>query len=126
MTKILIAEDEKALNEAYVLVLKKQGHEVHSVYNGQDGLEVFKKVKPEVVLLDLRMPKLDGLGFLKKLQPKKNYPETKIIIFSNYDEQTEVDEAMKLGASRYILKAWSSPSELVKIVDQSIEGDNPA
>lgn len=122
MAKILIAEDEKALNEAYVLVLKKEGHEVHAVYNGADGVKVFKDIKPDLVLLDLRMPKLDGLGLLKKLEPKKNYPDTKIIIFSNYDEQSEVEEAIKLGAERYILKAWSSPSELVKVVEQSLDG----
>lgn len=121
MAKILIVEDEKALNEAYELVLKKEGHNVRAVYNGIDGAKAFKEELPDLVLLDLRMPKLDGIGFLKKLEPAKNYPDTKIIIFSNYDEQTEVEEAIKLGASRYILKAWSSPAELVKIVEQSLD-----
>ena len=125
MAKILIVEDEKALNEAYELILKKEGHEVRSVYNGLDGVKAFKELEPDLVLLDLRMPKLDGIGFLKRLEPAKNYPHTKIIIFSNYDEQTEVEEAVRLGASRYILKAWSSPAELVKIVTQSLDDSAP-
>lgn len=69
------------------------------------------------------MPKMDGVEFLKKADPRLNFPKTKIIVFSNYDDQGEVDQAIKNGATRYILKAWSSPGELVKIVRESLEED---
>ncbi len=118
--KILIVEDEKALNEAYQMVLKKAKYSVYSAYNGQEALDSFAKQVPDLVLLDLRMPKMSGVEFLKALRPLKKHPETQIIIFSNYDDQQEVDEAMKLGASRYILKAWSSPAELLKVVKQTL------
>jgi len=123
MAKILIVEDEKVLNEAYELVLKKEGYAVSCAFNGEEALAYVKKGKFDLILLDLRMPKIDGVEFLKRSDPSKNFPSTKIIVFSNYDDQKEVDDAIKHGATRYILKAWSSPNELVKIVRESLEDD---
>jgi CheY-like chemotaxis protein len=121
MAKVLIVEDETALREAYELVLKKAGYDTLGAVNGLEALKAFETADFDVVLLDLRMPKMDGVEFLKKLKPAKSHPNTKIIIFSNYDDQGEVSEAMKSGADRYILKAWSSPGELVKVVEQTLE-----
>lgn len=122
MPDILIVEDEKLLNDAYSLILKKQGYKVESVYNGLEALQAFRdKSGFDLVLLDLRMPKMDGVEFLKKLKPAAKHPDTKIIIFSNYDDQGEVNEALQNGATRYILKAWSSPRELLKIVQETLE-----
>jgi CheY-like chemotaxis protein len=119
--KILIVEDEKLLNEAYELVLKREGYEIHCAFNGEEALGIFGKVVPDLVLLDLRMPKVDGVEFLKRLKPAEKYPNTKILIFSNYDDQHEIDEAFKYGATRYILKAWSSPTELAKVVRETLD-----
>lgn len=122
MAKILIVEDEASLNDAYGIILKRQKHEVTQVYNGQEALEAVKKDIPDLILLDLRMPKMDGVEFLKNLEAIKNYPDTKIIVFSNYDVQKDIDEAFKLGATRYMLKAWASPKELVRIVNDTLAG----
>lgn len=121
MAKILVVEDEAALNDAYTIILKKQGHEVSSVFNGEDALEHIASETPDLILLDLRMPKMDGIKFLKELKPVKNYPKTKIIVFSNYDVQKDIDEAFRLGAHRYMLKAWASPKELIKVVNDTIK-----
>jgi CheY-like chemotaxis protein len=120
MAKILVVEDEKLLNEAYELVLKNEGHKVSTAFNGEEALKQFEKTKPDLVLLDLRMPKMDGVEFLKNLKPSDKYPEVHIIVFSNYDDQKEIDEAFKYGATRYILKAWSSPKELAKVVRETL------
>jgi two-component system response regulator VicR len=120
MAKVLIVEDERTLNEAYDLVLKREGHDVKVAFNGEEALEVFKEHQPDLILLDLRMPKMDGVEFLKQMKPEKNYPKVKIIIFSNYDDQKEIDSAFKHGANRYILKAWSSPKELAKVVAETL------
>jgi two-component system response regulator VicR len=121
MAKVLIVEDERTLNEAYELVLKREGHDVYVAYNGEEALKAFKEHTPELVLLDLRMPKMDGVEFLKQLKLEKNHPDIKIIIFSNYDDQKEIDSAFEHGANRYILKAWSSPKELAKVVGETLE-----
>lgn len=120
MSKVLVIEDEKTLNEAYTIILKKAGYDVKAAFNGEEALAMFDKQGADLILLDLRMPKMDGVEFLRRLQPIKNHPDTKIIVFSNYNDQKEVDEAIKLGASRYILKAWSSPKELIKIVRETL------
>jgi two-component system, NtrC family, nitrogen regulation response regulator NtrX len=119
-SNILIVEDEKLLNEAYELVLKNEGYDIATAFNGEDALKKTADKDFELILLDLRMPKMDGVEFLKKYNPKKHHPKTKIIIFSNYDDQDEVNQAMENGATRYILKAWSSPKELIKLVRDTL------
>lgn len=115
--KILIVEDEPSLNEAYEMVLSSEGYETFSAYDGEQALEKAKEVEPDLILLDLRMPKVGGIEFLKRYDTAK-HPKVKIIIFSNLDTKKEIDEAYKLGAHKYILKAWASPKELVRLVEE--------
>lgn len=119
MTKVLIIEDNETLNEAYKLILEKDGHDVTTAFNGEEGLEKLKDVSPDLILLDMLMPKMDGLEFLRHFSPGK-YPKTTIIILSNLNEDEQVEEARKLGAHRYILKANTSPRELAIKVNHII------
>ncbi|HET8690108.1 MAG TPA: response regulator [Candidatus Saccharimonadales bacterium] len=113
---ILIVEDDRDLNEAYQIILKKDGHRVEAAYDGQQALEMLKKMpEPDVILLDLRMPVMDGIDFLKDFKPEE-HDKTTVVVFSNYDAQEEVDEAYELGAHRYVLKARAAPKELQRIV----------
>lgn len=116
--KILIVEDERALNEAYQMVLEAEGYNIFAAYDGEEALDMTKDMEPDLILLDLRMPKVGGIEFLKKYEPSDKHPNVKIIIFSNLDTQSEIDEAYKLGAQKYILKAWASPKELVRLVEE--------
>lgn len=113
---ILVVEDDAALNDAYKTILSSAGYEVRAVFNGKEALAATKAQEPDIIFLDLRMPVMDGIEFLKAYQPASKHPHVKIIVFSNYDMQREVDEAYQLGAERYVLKAWASPKELIKIV----------
>lgn len=123
--QVLIIEDEQLLNEAYARVLSAASISLLRAYNGKEALEILKKEKPDIILLDLRMPVMDGIEFLKKLQPKENLPDTKIIVFSNYDDQHEIDEAFSLGAMHYMLKAWATPDELVKLIREVDNASQP-
>ena len=114
--KILIIEDDVALNDAYTTILTTAGYAVSTAFNGEEALEVAMQHHPDIIFLDLRMPVMDGIDFLKQYQPKQQHPDVHIVVFSNYDMQAEVDEAYSLGAERYVLKAWASPKELLKIV----------
>lgn len=114
---ILVVEDDPSLNEAYKMILESSGHITRTAYDGQEALRLVEEQEPDIIFLDLRMPVMDGIGFLKEYQPKKSHKHVKIIVFSNYDMQQEVDEAYELGAERYVLKAWASPKELLKLVD---------
>ena len=123
--QVLIIEDEQLLNEAYARVLSAANISLLRAYNGKEALEILKAEKPDIILLDLRMPVMDGIEFLKKLRPKDNLPETKIIVFSNYDDQHEIDEAFSLGAMHYMLKAWATPDELVKLIREVDNASQP-
>lgn len=114
---ILIVEDDLALNDAYKTILSLAGYETRTAFNGEEALVLTEQMEPDIIFLDLRMPVMDGIGFLKAYQPLTRHPHVKIIVFSNYDMEREVDEAYELGAERYVLKAWASPKELVKIVE---------
>jgi two-component system, OmpR family, alkaline phosphatase synthesis response regulator PhoP len=117
---ILIVEDEPELAEIYQILLKQEGYDVKLAHNGQDALKVVADYTPELILLDLRMPVMNGVEFLKQYDVKNDHPEVKVIVFSNYDLQDEIDDAYSLGADRYVLKAWASPKELLQIVEDSL------
>lgn len=119
--KILIVEDEKVLNEAYQTILKKEGYDIAVAYDGEEALTVAEHFKPNLILLDLRMPKLDGIGFLEKYNATKKHKDVEIIVFSNLDSQSDIDTAYDLGAKRYILKAWATPKELVNLVAETLK-----
>ncbi len=121
MATILIVEDEQNLNEAYQMILGNSGHEVHAAYDGSEALEVSKKIEPDLILLDLRMPNVGGVEFLRRYNLKKDHPDVKVVIFSNLDTQKEIDEAYKLGADKYMLKAWASPKELLQLVNNLLK-----
>lgn len=124
--KILIVEDERSLNEAYQMVLKSQGYEIYAAYDGGQALSITDEVEPDLILLDLRMPKVSGIEFLQQYQAAEKHPNVQIIIFSNLDTQSEIDEAYGLGATKYILKAWASPKELVKLVADVLKAKKTA
>ena len=118
--KILIVEDELVLNEAYELILKKEGYDVRVAYDGDQALELADEMQPDLILLDLRMPRVSGIEFLSKYQLEKKHPNVKVVVFSNLDTEKEIDEAYSLGAHKYMLKAWASPKELVKLVHTTL------
>lgn len=116
-TKILVVEDERDLNDAYKMILESQNYDVATAFNGQEALEYIEKNgDPAVILLDLRMPVMNGIEFLEAYEAPQ-HPDTTIILFSNYEAQKEVDEAFELGAERYVLKALISPKELIRTVE---------
>lgn len=117
---ILVVEDEISLNEAYEMILTQAGYVVQTAFNGKEALVKAEVKEPDLILLDLRMPQMDGVAFLREYQLADNHPKVKVIVFSNYDMQKEIDEAYKLGAHRYILKTWASPKELLQIVESTL------
>ncbi|MFZ2494673.1 MAG: response regulator [Candidatus Saccharimonadales bacterium] len=116
--KILVVEDDHALSDAFSIVLKKEGYDVDTVFDGKDALERVRTDEYDLILLDLLMPVLDGKGFLKKFD---NTSKTPVIVFSNLDAKDDIDEALKLGATRYMLKAWASPSKLADLVKETLD-----
>jgi CheY-like chemotaxis protein len=121
MTTVLIVEDERPLNEAYQTILQKHGYETQSAGNGEEALALVGTKVPDVILLDMKMPKMNGLEFLRQLEVLKPAPQPVVIIFSNLDTQTDIDEAFRLGAKHYMLKSWAAPQELVRVVEAALK-----
>ncbi len=117
---ILVVEDDTKLSELYQTLLRQAGYTVHIAHDGQEALLVADVADPALILLDLRMPRMDGLEFLRHYDLKQKHPSVKVIIFSNYDLEKEVDEAYRLGAEHYIVKKWVSLRELLQIVENAL------
>jgi DNA-binding response OmpR family regulator len=120
MRKILIVEDEELIREMYDLALSTQPFQVELAENGQIALEKCQNTEFDLILLDLMMPVLDGIGFLRKFLPTAP-PNTRLIVMSNLSSGNEFDIATALGVHRTALKANISPRELVAMVRYELE-----
>lgn len=121
MANILIVEDDKDLNFAYRLILEREGHKVESAFNGEEALQKLQKFKADIILLDLLMPIKSGVEFLRNYDIVNEHPKVKILVFTNIDNAPEINEALRLGADKCIIKAWTSPQGLVKLIENMLE-----
>lgn len=110
-TKILIIEDDQVLSDVLHRKLIKENYEVYIAKDGEDGLHKIEEVAPDLILLDIVMPKKDGFEVLEEL--KKNKNKTPVIIVSNSGQSVEISKALALGAKDYLVKAEFDPEEVV-------------
>lgn len=120
MARILVVEDDIDLNNAYCVILRHEGHEVVEAFDGKEALAKLKDFEPDLVLLDLLMPVMGGLEFLQKWRPKSSKPDVKVLIFTNMENSPEVNEAYNLGANRCIIKSWTAPHNLARVVNDTL------
>ncbi|MBI4836957.1 MAG: response regulator [Candidatus Portnoybacteria bacterium] len=121
MKKILITEDEPGLLEMYKLYFERAGYKVIDAADGKIGVSFVKKEKPDLILLDILMPQIDGWTVLKEL---KNDPETKtilIVIFSNLAQNEEIQRGLAMGADQYLVKSALTPKELLAKVQSLLD-----
>lgn len=119
MAKILIIEDDVRLEDTYDRIFQHHGHTVVRAHDGEDGLKQAEAENPDIILLDMLMPKMHGIEFLKHFDPP-SHPDTKIIVFSNMDSADLQEQALSLGATRYEVKSRFSPNELAKLVNETL------
>jgi two-component system, OmpR family, response regulator ResD len=122
MSKILIVEDDPFLSKAYINVLTKEGFEVEHASTGVEALEKAAANEPNLIILDMLMPQMDGPEFLKQYDVKTKHPNVKVIVFSNMSIAEKVNEAIELGASNYKTKAFFSPREMVQLIRDTLAG----
>lgn len=123
MADILIVEDDKDLNAAYKVILESEKHKVKTAFNGQEALEILKDYTPDLILLDLLMPIMGGLELLEKYE-LKDHPKVRVLIFTNMENSPEVTKAYNLGATRCIIKSWTAPQNLSKVVNDTLKANN--
>lgn len=115
--KILIAEDEKDIRELIKRKLEQEGFLVLEAETGKETLEIVNKQNPEVVLLDIIMPEIDGFEILKQIKSNPKTKNIKTIILSNLGQDSDIQKGKELGAEDYIIKANFTLDEIVKKIN---------
>ena len=107
--KILIVEDDKFLRELIVKKLSNEGYEVVEAVDGEQGIQKIKDDKPDLVLLDLILPGIDGFGVLAQKKEDPFIASIPVIVLSNLGQKEDVDKGLGLGATDYLIKAHFTP-----------------
>jgi DNA-binding response OmpR family regulator len=114
MAKVLIVEDDKFLRELISQKITKEGHEAVVAVDGEEGVKKAKEETPDIVLLDLILPGIDGFEVLAKIKEDPLTNAIPVIILSNLGQKEDMEKGMKLGAAGYLIKAHFTPSEIME------------
>jgi CheY-like chemotaxis protein len=119
MAKVLIIDDEEPILKMYSSALT--GHEVLTAKNGEEGLKLAQSEEPNLVLLDIIMPKMNGLDVLEKLRSNKDTASIPVLMLTNLPQEASADKARALGAQGYFVKAQFEPAKLAEEVNRALE-----
>jgi len=111
---ILIIEDDRFLRELISQKIIKEGYEALEAVDGEDGLKKIKETKPDLILLDLILPGIDGFEVLTKIKEDPALCSVPVIILSNLGQKEDVEKGLKLGAVDYLIKAHFTPGEIIE------------
>ena len=117
---VLLIEDDEFLAELYATKLNLEGYKVVLANDGEKGLKMIKEKKPDLVLLDIILPKMDGFEILTKIKADPELKSIPVILLTNLSQKDEVKRGLDLGANDYLIKAHFMPSEVVKKIKQSL------
>ena len=118
--KILLVEDDPFLLSMYSTKFELENLEVVSAENGELGLKMAKQENPNIILLDIMLPKMDGFEVLEKLKNDNETKDIPVILLTNLNQKNDVERGMSLGADDYLIKAHFMPSEVVEKIKKAI------
>ncbi|OHA63970.1 MAG: hypothetical protein A3J30_00025 [Candidatus Wildermuthbacteria bacterium RIFCSPLOWO2_02_FULL_47_9c] len=121
MAKILLIEDDKFLRELIIQKLGKEGYDVTEAPEGEAGLSKMQKDKPDLVLLDLILPGIDGFEVLSRMKKDPNLASIPVIILSNLGQRDDMQKGIALGAKDYLIKAHFTPGEIVEKIRGTLQ-----
>lgn len=122
--KVVVVEDDHDLQFLYHFKLERQGFVVESAANGEEGLAIIKRLKPDIILLDLMMPVMSGPEMLARLRAEEWASDIRVIVLTNISKN-EAPQALRfLDVDRYVVKAHHTPAQVVAIV-QEVLGEKP-
>lgn len=123
MKKIFIVEDEQSLRDILTMRLKEAGFEIEVAVDGAEALEKLKTIKPDIVLLDIILPKIDGFTILGKIKEDLTTRDIPVIMLSNLGQDADIKRALDLGAADYFIKAQHSLLEIVDLVKTFVSAE---
>jgi DNA-binding response OmpR family regulator len=115
--RVLFVEDDPTVAQMYRLKLELDGYQVIMAKDGEEGLRLAREVDPDIVFLDIRLPKVDGFSVLEGLRATDRTRHVPVVILSNYGEQDLVDRGLRLGALEYLIKSQTTPAHLSRGVE---------
>jgi two-component system alkaline phosphatase synthesis response regulator PhoP len=118
--KILIIEDDRYISKMYQLKLSLEGYEVVVAENGREGVDKVKEMMPDIILLDILMPELDGFEVLKIVKGEEATKKIPVLIMSNLGQEDHIQKGMQMGAVGYIVKSQYTPSKVVEKIKDTI------
>jgi DNA-binding response OmpR family regulator len=121
MAKVLIIEDDPLIVKIYSTRLKADGYDVVSAENGEEGIVAALRDKPDLIILDVMMPKVDGFGVLEKLRADPSFSNIPILMYSNLNNEDEMTRARSMGVTEFLVKANLSPTQMVTKIKQYLE-----
>ncbi len=119
--KVLIIEDEATLQKALQEVLVAEGYDILSALDGSRGLEMAREENPDLILLDIILPKMDGFEVLKELKSEEKTESIPVIILTNLSDISDIQKALDLGATTYLVKADFSLEDVIKKVEDTLK-----
>ena len=122
MARILIIEDDALIARMYEAAFKFEKYEVDIAHNGKDGLEKLKKNRPSLILLDIMMPKMNGIDVLREMKADPRYKGIPVVMLTNLSGSKDIEEALSLGAVKYIVKSKYKPKEVVAQIKEILAG----
>ncbi|MDQ3123645.1 MAG: response regulator [bacterium] len=120
MPKIAIVEDDAAISQMYRIKFESEGYIVETAENGHLGLQLVEKMRPDIVLLDLMMPEMNGDEMLKELRKQDWGKDLKVIILTNMGEQEAPEIVKSLNVSAFIVKADMTPRQVAELVKKQL------
>jgi len=121
MSKILIVEDEETISSMYEASMGKAGFKVVLAKDGEEGLKAATESKPNLILLDIMMPKMDGFAVLEKLKSDDNTKNIPVVMLTNLGQSEDKEKGKKLGAVDYWVKADFTPSQVNEKIKQYLK-----
>ena len=119
--KILLIEDEKILAEMYKDKFIKAGFKVITAFDSREGLALAKKEEPDLIILDILLPKENGIEFLTWLKMEPSIASIPVVVFSNYDDPETKKKAYQLGVKEYLIKANYTPGKIVEKISDYLK-----
>lgn len=119
--KVLIIEDDSYISDMYKIKFDSENFETTVAEDGIMGIKEIERQKPDIVLLDVVMPKVDGFSVLKMIKKNENFKDIPVVMLTNLGQKDNVERGFELGATSYIIKAHFTPSEVVKKVKEIME-----
>ncbi|MCK5026872.1 MAG: response regulator [Candidatus Pacebacteria bacterium] len=128
MKKILVIDDDKIFIKIFrdsIYKDHKNIYEVESAGNGEEGLAKIEVSRPDLIVLDIKMPKMDGIEFLRKLKEQKYETQTPVLISSNFSDAEKISEGLELGVIGYVVKSDYSMDSIIKRVHDVLGASIP-